>query len=30
MEFGGHTGMIDEPLLKLYEILDRMYGWNES
>ena len=30
MEFGEHTGMIDEPLLKLYEILDRMYGWNQT
>ena len=27
MEFGTHTGMIDEPDLALYEILDRMYGW---
>ncbi len=27
MEFGMHTGMIDEPDLALYEILDRMYGW---
>lgn len=27
MEFGDHTGMIDEPLKKLYDILDRMYGW---
>ena len=28
MEFGTHTGMIEEPDLALYEILDRMYGWD--
>ena len=27
MEFGEHTGMIKEPDLALYEILDRMQGW---
>ncbi len=27
MEFGEHTGMITEPCLELYEILDEMYGW---
>ncbi|MBR1757202.1 MAG: carboxylesterase family protein [Lachnospiraceae bacterium] len=26
-EFGAHVGMIDEPYLKLYEIMDRMQGW---
>ena len=27
MEFGTNTGMIGEPDLALYEILDRKYGW---
>ncbi len=27
MEFGTNTGMIEEPDLALYEIMDRMYGW---
>lgn len=27
MEFGSHTGMIREPDLALYEIFDRMQGW---
>ncbi len=27
MEFGDQTGMVEEPDLALYEILDRMYGW---
>ena len=27
MEFGVITGMIEEPDLALYEVLDRMYGW---
>lgn len=27
MEFGVNTGMIEEPDLALYEVLDRMYGW---
>ncbi len=27
MEFGSHTGMIEEPDLALYEIFDEMYGW---
>ena len=30
MEFGTHTGMIEEPDLALYEILDRMYGWENE
>ena len=30
MEFGAHTGMIEEPDLALYEILDRMYGWEKE
>ncbi|MBR3312072.1 MAG: carboxylesterase family protein [Solobacterium sp.] len=25
MEFGDHTGMIEEPYLKLYDIMDKMY-----
>ena len=28
MEFGEHTGMIEEPDLALYEVFDRLYGWN--
>ena len=27
MEFGGNVGMIEEPDLALYEIMDRMSGW---
>jgi para-nitrobenzyl esterase len=27
MEFGGSTGMREDPCLALYQILDRMYGW---
>ena len=27
MEFGGQTGMVKDPELALYEILDRMQGW---
>lgn len=27
MEFGVNVGMIEEPDLALYEIMDRMYGW---
>ena len=27
MEFGTKVGMIEEPDLALYEIMDRMYGW---
>lgn len=27
MEFGANVGMIEEPDLALYEIMDRMYGW---
>ena len=30
MEFGTNTGMIEEPDLALYEILDRMYGWENK
>ncbi len=30
MEFGEHTGMIEEPELELYKILDRMYGWPQE
>ena len=26
-EFGEKSGMIKEPLLQLYQIMDRMYGW---
>ena len=29
MEFGAHTGMINEPDTKLYEIMDRMYGFRQ-
>ena len=28
MEFGEETGMIEDPWLPLYQIFDRMYGWN--
>lgn len=28
-EFGGNTGMIDEKYLALYEVMDRMSGWEE-
>ncbi len=28
MEFGEQTGMIEDPWLPLYQIFDRMYGWN--
>ncbi len=28
MEFGTHTGMIEEPNLKLYAVFDDIYGWD--
>jgi hypothetical protein len=28
MELGSEVRVIDEPYLALYEVLDRMQGWN--
>lgn len=30
MEFGGDTGMIDEKYLALYDVMDRMAGWEKQ